>query len=293
MSERALQRIMVRMLFDAAYAARVAEAPTDALVGEDITEEECSWLAAPDPRAWRADSERPSRSLTVLAQEYPTSLALCMAAGAPPAQPMGFFSSLEFHQCVRGRGSMAIAFGDYLIALSLKGVLQDRRLTHLVRLEQAIARLRRGAPAVAPAAGDPGSLLQRSPDKAIHEAAAGTADLHDEIYAELPPSGADLAVVVLTPGRAAPRTPVDSEKTEPLLLELARDDGPRVKFPVGIAEVTRELFDLFRFASSPRRFEDLCEEAIRLGAAPDDAAEVIASLLEDGALVGLGSSGAG
>ena len=290
MSERALQRIMVRMLFDAAYAARVAETPTEALVGEEVTDEERSWLAAPDPRAWRADSGRPSRALTVLAQEYPTSLALCMAAGGAPAQPMGFFSSLEFHQCVRGRGSMAIAFGDYLIALSLKGVIQDRRLTHLVRLEQAIARLRRGAPAAAPAAHHPGSLLQRSPDKAIHEAAAGTADLHDEIYAELPPSGADLATTVLAPGREAPRTPVDPEQSEPLLLELARDDGPRVKFPVGIAEVTRELFDLLRFASSPRRFEEICEEAIRLGASPDDAADIIASLVEEGALVGLGSA---
>ncbi len=291
MSARALQRIMVRMLFDASYAARVVATPADALVGEDLTEEERSWLASSDPRAWRADSGRPSRALTVLAQEYPTSLALYMAAGGPPGQPIGFFSSLEFHLCVRGRGSMAIAFGDYLIALSLKGALSDRRLTHLVRLEQAIARLRRGAPAVAPATGGPGSLLQRSPDKALHEAAEGTADLHDEIYADLPASGAELAAAVLAPGRAVPCTQVDPEQDEPLLLELVRDDGPRVRFPVGIAEVTRELFALLSFASTPRRFEDLCEEAIRLGAAPDDAAEVITSLMEEGALVGLGPSG--
>ena len=221
MSARALQRIVVRMLFDATYAERVVATPADALAGEDLTEEERSWLASSDPRAWRADSGRPSRALTVLAQEYPTSLALCMATGGAPGQPIGFFSSLEFHLCVRGRGSMSIAFGDYLIALSLKGALSDRRLTHLVRLEQAIARLRRAAPAVAPATGGSGSLLQRSPDKALHEAAGGTADLHDEIYADLPGSGAELAAAVLSPGRAAPCTQVDPVQNEPLILELA------------------------------------------------------------------------
>ncbi len=69
------------------------------------------------------------------------------------------------------------------------------------------------------------------------------------------------------------------------MLELARDDGPRVKFLVGTAEITEELFELLDYARVPRAFDELRIEVTRLGAEEDDSAEIIAGLIDDGTLV--------
>lgn len=285
MSHTVLQRVMVRMLYDASYARRVVHEPDDALAGEDLTPEEREWLRKPDPRAWQADAERPSRSLTVLAQEYPTSIALARSLGANADLFLGFFSSLEFHASVRNRGSMALAFGDWLVGLTLRSVVADRRLSALARLERGIVALRRDAPARAPQIGLSSRLYRTSPDKSVHVAPAGTADLHDELYERLPLSGADLAAHVLRGRVDEPRTTVDPAATEHLLLEFAREEGPRVKSPVGIAEITGGLAGLLGFAAHPATFDALCAETIRLGAEPGEAGDVVASLVAEGTLV--------
>ncbi len=311
MSRLTLQRIMVRMLFDPAYATRVVEQPRDALAGEDLTEEERSWLGRPDPRAWRTDPERPLRTLTVLLQEFPAAAALVVAAaGAEPLR--AFFASPGFHKVITRRGSAAMAFGDYLVELASGESIGDPRIAPLALLEAAIARLRRsyrgdewaagnaephedrseerrkdwitGGTSAGTDAGHRG-LYVRSDDLALHEAPAGTADLHDALRALLNAEGPELARLVLAPPADLPDARIDPGGREFLLLERAFADGLPWRCPIGISEVTPEFWSLLSFAATPRPMESLVAEAERLGAAADEAPEIVGGLVEDGLLI--------
>ena len=284
MSHVALQRVMVRMLFDASFAGRVLSDPA-ALDAEDLSEEERTWLRKPDGRAWRVDAGRPDRSLGVLLQEYPASVALAHQAGG--AEPLrAFFASERFHRVVRERGSMAIAFGDHLVDLA-GSADAPACVGALARLEQAAARLRRSAGPRPPERDPRGRVFRLSPDKALHATEGGAADLRDEIlWCFGRATGPDLVPAVLRPRRRLPVRETDPSREVPLLLELHRDDGPRLKFLVAISEITPELHAILDFAREPREREALEREAARVGAEEEEAREVVAGLVEEGMLVG-------
>lgn len=284
-SHVALQRVLVRMLFDADFAARVLDDPAAVLPPGLLTAQEIEWLHRPDARAWRADPERPERSLTVLVQEYPASLALAAASGLTLDGARRFFSSEGFHRAVQERGSMALAFGDHLLSLVRDNVVRDRRVEPIGRLERAIARLRRTAGGRAPDAQPGAEHFRLSTDKALHQADGGTGDLHDALHQSLPRGGMDRIQAVFTPSVGLPRASTDPDRIEPLLLELIRDDGPRVKFLVGIAEITPVLFDLLAFAQAPRSRPALVTRTIQLGADPEEAPEIVEGLISEATLV--------
>jgi len=283
MTHVTLQRVMVRMLFDQGFTERVRREPAVALAGLELSEREIDWLLEPDPRAWRADADRPARALSVLLQEYPAALALVVQAHGDLAPVQGYFASTYFHRIIQDKGSMALAFGDYVVALVAGGAIHDPRVTEVARLEQAIVRLHRQALPRGPEVRLDAPFYRLSPDKALHRAAAGTADLHEAIHGALGTRGKDLGRAVLAV-RRLPNLPLGAPATEPLLLELARDDGPRVKFLTAAAEITSELFDLLAFSRVPRDFAALVTEVTRLGADPDEAPEVIAGLIGEGVL---------
>ena len=298
LSRLALQRVMVRMLFDSEYTNRVLREPGVTLSAETLTGEEIAWLLRPDPRAWKTDPDRPLRSLGVLAQEYPTACALAGTSPGGVEALRSFFSSELFHGVVQRRGSMALAFGEFLLHLVSVGVAPNDGIAALARLETAIARLLRrisGEPATMPAhfpanessalEGRPGEF-RLSDDKALHLAASGSADLRDEVLGLLvdPRKGRGS---FLEPMRSLPRTKIGSERSEPLLLELVRIDGPRMKWPVGVAEITRELFEILSFASVPRPRPEIEAEAVRLGAEAEEAPEIVGGLVEEGVLIGM------
>ena len=284
MSHLVLQRVMVRMLFDHDFAERVLASADTELADEQLTAQEIAWLLRPDRRAWQADQGRPNRALSVLLQEYPASFALMTATEGSLDPISGFFSSQHFRSAVEPSGSMALNFGAYLCEQIDAGRVRDRRVLALARLEQAIARLHRTSSSLAPASGYEAQTFRFSPDKSLHRAPSGTADLHEEIHRALAGAGRDLSHAVLEPP-PMPGLVLDLEREEPLMLELARDDGPRVKFLVGTAEITEELFELLDYARVPRAFDELRIEVTRLGAEEDDSAEIIAGLIEDGTLV--------
>ena len=115
MSHVALHRVMVRMLYDPHFTRRVLDGDPEALAGVDLTPRERSWLRGPDARAWTADPGRPARSLTVLLQQFPASSALVVQReGHEPL--LAFFRSVEFHRHLQRRGSMALAYAEYLQA---------------------------------------------------------------------------------------------------------------------------------------------------------------------------------
>lgn len=282
---------MVRMLYDAGFADRVLQDPAATLAGVDLSAEERAFLRDPDPRAWKIDPDRPRRALTVLLREYPASFALAhRGAGIEPLQ--AFFETPRFHAVVQDRGSMAGAFGAHLLELAEVGELGDTRVAPLAGLERAMAALRRRTVASPePDRRHPTEDARwcLSPDKALYRTRAGTADLHEEVHLRLAEHG-DLVQAVLDVSLEMPATPLrDGE--EALLLELARDHGPRVKDAVGAAEITEGLFALLAFAGRPRALPDLHAELGRLGADEDEAPDIIDGLIEEQTLVS--SSGEG
>ncbi len=286
MAHAALQRVMVRMLYDSAFAARVLGEPGAALAGTGLTGEEAAWLRAPDPRAWGTDPERPVRALNILLQQYPTACALAARGPEGGAGLLEFFRSRRFHDAVQGGGSMALAFGAFLAERVEAGAIPDRRTAPLAELERAIVELRRGAPPGAPAAPAGAIRFRLSPDKAVCRAPAGTADLHEQVHAALARAGTGLPRAVLSPAMPLPTLAPDPGESECLLLELVRDDGPRVRYPVGVTEITEGLHDLLVFAGEPRGAEALAAEIVRLGADPSEAPELIEGLAADGTLAG-------
>ncbi len=296
MGHVALQQVVVRMLYDPRFRAEVFEAPAAALAGVDVTGEEKRWLLAPDHRAWRAQSELQRRALSALIQEYPASVTLALRAPGGLASIDAFFSDPTFHACVETRGWMAVAFGDYLRSTSAE--FDDARLEPVAGLEQAIVRLRAGAalrppPAAAHLEGERLSAARRvpgwhlSPDKTLTLAASGTAALHAAIYRQLDAQGEELVTRILDMDRSIPATPVGTEADQPLILELARDQGSRTQWLVGIAEVTEELAALLARATphAPPHLDRLIEHASALGADPTEAPEIVLGLIEEGTLV--------
>lgn len=139
MSTTALQRVYVRLLFDPGLVARVYENAAVALADVALTERERGWLLACDPRLFTADPLRRRRTLKGLLEEYRASSALAVAATRRLAVLDAFFSSRAFHDSIQNRGSMALAFGDYLAGLET-----DARVAPISRIERAIASARRG-----------------------------------------------------------------------------------------------------------------------------------------------------
>ena len=254
MSHRALQRAIVRLLFDPALAGRVYAGGS--LPG--LTEKELAWLRSPDARAWRTDPHRRARSLHALLEELPAAAAL---SGDPPAL-LSFFSSDAFHACIEEGGSLALSFGAWL-ASRLAPPARD-----VARIETAIADLRRRRARAAP----PGRLAL-SAFAEVLEVDAAAADLHATLVERL---GASPVEVLVKGPLPAVRVPAPTGN-EAVLVHRRGGDVTVERLPDALAA-------LLAFAREPRTRDALVAEARRLGAG-DDAAEIVDSLLADALLL--------
>ena len=104
MSAVALQRVVVRMLFDAVFRNRVYANPESTLHDVGLTLTERQWLLTPDPRAYGVDTHRASRALTSLLEEYPVAGALVLRTQRGLENLQLFFTSELFHHCIQWRG---------------------------------------------------------------------------------------------------------------------------------------------------------------------------------------------
>jgi len=204
MSHLALRRVMIRMLHDPAFTAAVYADAAGALAGVDLDTRERAWLVRQPRAAWRADAGRPLRLLTALAAEYPATVPLATEHAA------GFLRAPEFHAAVQERGSLAIAFGAYL----MRAPRSEAR--SLARLEQAIAIVRRAPRVPAPS---PVGRLRLTPRAVVRDVPAGTLALlerarrgpaegglgpsDETVLVALPPGAAEVGLEVLEPALAA------------------------------------------------------------------------------------------
>src|SRR5262249_11843227 len=115
MSHHTLQKLMIRMLFDEEFVEEVYAAPDRALAGLELTEADRRQLLAVDRRAWRHDLLRSRRTLRTLAEEFKISTTIVLAETRSLASLERFFSSRFFHNSIEDRGSMGLAFAEFLL----------------------------------------------------------------------------------------------------------------------------------------------------------------------------------
>jgi len=134
---------MVRMLFDEEFVEEVYAAPDRALAGLHLTEVERNQLLGVDRRAWRHDALRRRRTLRTLVEEFKVSTTIILAETRSLASLERFFSSRFFHDSVTERGSMGLAFTEFLLDGFRREEWKAPQIADVVRLEAAIAGCRR------------------------------------------------------------------------------------------------------------------------------------------------------
>ena len=264
MNPRAIQRAVVRMLYEPGFAAAIHGAR--AVPG--LTEAERALLRRVDPRAFTTDGFRRARAVQAIVEEFP-----CSAAAVGLARVEEFLKSREFVGCLTGRGSMGLAFATWL----------EDQAAGVGKIEAAMAQLRRGE---VPGATSPG-VLRCAGSLAPLTVPAGSLAWYEATRAWL--GATPLATLTGQPtvlgqaARAAPprRSPVRGRDVgeEHLLLEV----GANGEMALGTA--SEALVRLLRFARRGRTRAELEREAITRGAARDEATGVIDDLLAQGLLV--------
>ena len=225
MSHRALNRVVVRLLHDADFAARLAVDPDDALGGVGLSADERTWVAAVPSAAWRTDPDRPQRVLAALGDEYSASASL---AGAHADR---FFTSAHFHRAVQERGSLALVFGAHLRDDA------DACVAALAALEHAMACVRRAPrrpPRCAP------DHLRLAPSARVVRLPSGTSALLAALRAKRRPPGIGPGDETLLVERDATTQGLRIEALEPglaALLHRATEPVPRKDLDAVIREL--------------------------------------------------------
>lgn len=249
MSPEALQRFVVRLLWDPALVERVYTGePVPGLDAEGR-----ALLTRVDRRAWDTDPYRRARTLRALVEEYPCTVAELGVAGLET-----FFGAPAFHDALQGRGSLATAFGAWIAP----------RAGPVVAIERAFVALRRAVP-VTPA---PGELVRGAviPVAVPVGTYARWVDLVDAL-------GADGLARALA-GWRPPAAPVRGRGKEHLLVQAL--GGVEA-----VAEGSDGLHALLVAAARPVPRRDLRRVAVRLGASPAEADGLLDELVADGLLV--------
>lgn len=296
MSVQGLYRVMVRMLYDPAFADTVyaGDAVSERL--GDLTPGEREYLARPDRRAWGTDPMRRLRSLTALVEEYPAASALLARRGregrVTPELPAldAFFSSDIFHDAVQQGRSMVLAYGRFLGEADGQDAGTRGRLAPVARIETSIATLRREpTPPSAPEEGgsdpdrprrepDAGAPVRLAAHVRILELPEGSGELYRRIFKSIRASGLGTAEAVLS---ARWSLPVLLE-TDPVRIEFvtaekrapgaaaAPGEPASLDEDVSVTTVNEHLGTLLRRAArGPFSWSELLHELRRSGASAD------------------------
>lgn len=298
MSTLALQRALVRMLYDPLLVSRVHADAAAALADTELDASQRALLVAWDPRAFLTDPERRTRTLAALLEEYPAACMLLLAQARGTAPLHAFFSSPLFHACVQRGDALALAFGEYLVTLTVGSPPRTGAWSWLGRLEHAIAAARRSASpppddgyplagsdcASNPAVRLPSSRLRLAPGVMVQVSPSGTLACKQALgtalaarLAERPGPVAE-AIVQLAADGIAPATAAEGE--EHLLIHARAEAGS----PAVLEQIPAELARVLT-AARPGIAPSVLLGLLRAeGAAQGEDERVLASLVADGLL---------
>lgn len=280
MSAIALQRVVVRMLFDTAFRDQVYAAPIAVLHDVDLTPEERQWLIAPDPRAYGTDGYRQSRALTGLLEEYPVVGALAMRCPQGAQRLHAFFTAECFHQCVQQRGSLADAFGSYVGSQTFADCPE---MAHLAQVERSIARARRASYLASDREQSLAAetCLILAPWVELLSVPATTLERYRRLHKHLQQCSATLLQAVLNPAYRLPDGPSLHRQPAAFVLVVGTPgaDG------LALEAASHELGTLLETARAGVLCRDLCVVAMRLGAEAPEALEIVQGCVTDQLLV--------
>lgn len=268
---RRLQRTLLRMQIDGAFAARLLAGDARAVASTALGPQELALLAAADPRAFSADHKdaRRGQVLGNVSREFGLSCAWAKVA-LPRARLLeGFASATELHAALAGEGRLPLAFADY--AERRAAELGDPTLGALTRLEAAMARARRiERTQPPPAAGEltlaPRARLVHLPDGTLEHAAALRAALEG-------------GATILPP---APRV---RPAHETLLLLARRSENPHALPELSVERLSEPVARLLEAAQTPLDAAARAELAKHLGAGADELEAFADELVAEGSLV--------
>lgn len=275
MSAAALQRVVVRLLHDPSFVARVYDDPAAALADVDLTADERRWLVSTDRRRFSADPLRPRRVLRALLDEFRASSALLVQSTRRLATLEHFFGSPEFHRTIQHRGSLAGAFAAYLRTFPL-----EPRALAVLALEEALAVARRGRiPSRAAHRLSPDVRYVLSTHVAPLEVPAGALAVFQAVEQVLFELSLNPLAALADDGPDLLTLPALGTGAESYLAELGPDGQAR------LGESSPALVALLVDARTPRPGEALLERARTLGADAAEAGPLLQGLVDDALLV--------
>ena len=274
MGHHALQRVVVRMIYDPVFARSVSADARRALKDVSLSEAEVSWLKEVDPRAFATDVHRVDRTLKAMIDEYPRSTAIIFRRDTNLQGLAAFFSEREFHEAIQNRDSLVLAFGRYLLRYA---GTTETDLISVAALERMLARTRRVPSDKVVSKGD----YTLSASVALHPAPYGTLGVFIELGRRLAQVSSDFAAAALS-GKVG-------------IQGLANLSSPKIEYimglrdPSALAGVSLEhcpeaLYALLAKAERGCSREELVDIVVREDGTPEDALEIIRGLLDDGIL---------
>ena len=267
-----LQRVIVRMLYDSAFAKAVVLDPSKSLKGLGLDARHIAFLTESDPRVWRLDPHRRARSLEALLEEYPTASVALAHARRSVGSLDAFFSSQHFHRCIQNRGRLALAYGDYLIELAAGP--NHEAICGLSRLEREIAAFRRREEATTLHA-----ELQLSPQVSCVCVPEGTLEFYISVRTQLGASGLSAAQAITSNALHMPPAPRLGD--EVMLLLEAHPDGTGPS----ISQLSAELGALLAEVNGGTTLRTFGVVAGSHGAEEGEVMEILDSLISDGLIL--------
>jgi len=267
MSAQALQRMLIRVMFDPSLLEALRSEPEQVMGMESLSTHELTDLLSQDPRAFRTDSHRSSRHLQALLEEYPVSVHHFTQGN--PGRLLSFFSSARFHDAIQQWTSIRKAFERYLVEQA------PPEFEPLISLEGAIATSRHSSQNEDPLS--PGHW-RLGPSKGLVQTPSGLCAKYSELL--LPMKETHILEALKSPPGSALNLSgkKDSwaliEKNEAGELEMG-------EIPESLAQILLEI----EHKEVPHR--ELVDIIISLGADHrEEAEEVLQSLRGEGLLVG-------
>ena len=283
MSAVALQRVVVRMMYDATFRQRVYADPQRALRDVPLTPQERQWLVTPKSSAYGADAYRSGRALSGLLEEFPVAGALAVRLPRGIQRLQQFFASQVFHQCVQERGSMAMAFGCYLGSAAFRSRHTPSEIDHIATVETGIACVRRAAPVPdsSPASITDDTPLRLAPWVELIQVHPDTLARYRTLLTRLRQYRGGLVEAVLDTTYALPPGAAVRGKATAwaLISQIPGSDGPSLE------SSTDDLGRLLTTVKTPMRWGDVSKMVENMGCEPQEAQEVISGLVEDRILI--------